>query len=264
MSTHLVPAAPVGMRVTPSTDHWIIAIMALFCVGALIYGVVHLRQSGRPVVLLLWLSGGAMMIFEPLVDTVGGCWFPANAERAFTLWGRPMPIWLCLAYFFYFGIGVSVGWVLMKRGMTPKQLWVFFVVAMLGDFAFENILLIWDPYTYYGAQPLWLSTGFALWWAPVNAMIVMAASAVICRFDAYFTGARTLVIVPAVVSISAAVNAVTGWPSWMSINSGFGDVPRTLSGLATFALAAWLMSLVVKAVAVPARAEAQSRALAAA
>jgi hypothetical protein len=192
-----------------------------------------------------------MMAMEAFVDTVGCCWFPrGHSWVVFTAFGRPIPVWLCLAYFFYFGILGGVFWTYMKRGIRPAGVWALFAVGVVGDAIFEMILLHFHTYIYYGGQPLRV-LHFPFWWAPVNSLIVVVVAGVVARFDDYLTGRRALLIVPIAVSASAAVNAVAGWPSWLVINSKMPWFPRQLGGLLTFVIAAWIVSLIVKLVPRP-------------
>ena len=39
-----------------------------------------------------------------------------DLARVFTLWDRPMPVWLCLTYFVYFGVGGGLTWLVLRRG----------------------------------------------------------------------------------------------------------------------------------------------------
>lgn len=232
----LVPQPPLDMMVDKQAELWITLSLGAIAFAALLYSLWHWRRSGRPVFLLLYIAGGAMMVFEPLVDTVGGCWFPTNSWTAFHGYGRPIPVWLCLAYFFYFGIGVGVIWTQMRTGITRRQLWATFIFTMLGDLVFEQVLLMFDPYVYYGGQPLLLGK-FPLWWMAVNGLIPVVAAAVIYKFEDMLVGWRLVYIVPIVVTASAATNAAAGWPAWFVINTDVGPVVTQLGGLATFALA---------------------------
>lgn len=45
----------------------------------MLYALYHWWRTGRPVVLLLFVTGGLTMIFEPMVDTVGACWLPKDS-----------------------------------------------------------------------------------------------------------------------------------------------------------------------------------------
>ena len=243
----LIPQPPFDSVIDPTTQRWVTGCVFAVALIALAYSLVQWRRSGKPVFLLLFCGGGAMMAFEPLIDTVGACWFPeVNSWIAFRAYGRPLPAWLCLTYFFYFGIGVGLTWQFMRSGRGRNQLWGLFAVGMVADFILEVILMHFNVYIYYGWQPLILLK-FPLWWAPVNSLIVMVCGAVVYRFEDYLTrGWRVLQIVPITLSVSAAINTMAGWPSWLVINTDLGPVATQMGGVATFALSAWFMWLVVE------------------
>jgi hypothetical protein len=231
-----LPTPPVDAAIPASVDTVVTGVMVLLTGGALMFALVHWLRTRRPTFLVLFLAGGAMMLLEPFVDTVGGCWHPANATRAFEIWGRPMPVWLCLTYFVFFGIGGGVTWLVLRNNPTPRTLWMLFAGSMIGDTVLEVTLLRFDTYVYYGNQPLVLAD-FPLWWAPTNALVDLAVAAILVRCAHAFTGARLLLAIPAAMAVSAAVNTVTGWPSWTAVNSDLGFVGTQLAGLATFAVA---------------------------
>ncbi len=249
----LIPEPPLDMLIDKNVELYITSALGAIAVSALIYCLIQWARTGRPIALLLFIGGGAMMVFEPMVDTVGGCWFPTNSWVGFEAYGRPLPVWLCLSYFFYFGIASALVWMGLRKGMTRAQIWIAFVAAMMGDLVFESALLTVDPYTYYGHQPLWLSNGFALWWMPVNALIPVVLGAVVYCFDDYFRGWRSLAIVPVALTTSAAVNASIGWPSWLVINTDYSWIVTQLGGVATFALAFTIIQVLCHFVAQDAR-----------
>jgi hypothetical protein len=246
----LTPQPPLDMAVDKAAESGITIALAGIVAVALVVSLIDWFRTGRPLVLLLMISGGAIMVFEPMVDTVGACWFPSNSWTAFTAWGRPLPVWLCLAYFFYFGIGTSAIWNALRKGLTQRQIWLVFCGAMLGDLIFETVLLTMNPYVYYGYQPLLLGK-FPLWWMAVNAAIPLVLAALIYHFDSYFRGWRTLAVIPLALSTSAAVNAVVGWPSWLVINTDVGWALTQVGGLVTFAAACAVVKLVGAVVARP-------------
>ncbi len=256
----LLPPPPFGASVDPSVQFWVTGITALAAILGLAYTFADWRRSGRPTFLLLFLSGGLMMVVEPMIDTVGGCWFPATAWTAFKAYGRPIPLWLCLVYFVYFGIGVGVTWRLMRKGLSQGQLWGLYGGAILADFILEAVLLQFKPYMYYGPQPL-VFFKFPLWWAAVNALTTMAAAAVVLRCEAFLMrGWRQLQIIPLVLTVSVAVNAAVGWPSWLVINTPVPPLVIQLGGLASFGLSAWFMWIVVQNTILRATAKAGPRA----
>lgn len=245
----LVPQPPLDMMVDKAVELPIMLVLASIAAGGVLVALMHWARTRRPVMLLLFGAGTAMMVFEPLVDTVGGCWFPTNSYIAFEAYGRPMPVWLCLAYSFYFGIASAAIWMLLRRGLTRGQVQMAFVGLMIGDLAFESVLLIWKPYAYYGHQPLLLDNGFALWWAPVNALVPIVLGAIVYAFDDWFRGVRALAIVPIGLMTSAAVNASVGWPSWMAVNTDLGWIATQACGVTTFVLAAAVVRVVAHFVA---------------
>jgi hypothetical protein len=123
-----------------------------------------------------------------------------------------------------------------------------FLAGIVGDFVLEATLLHFDTYVYYGWQPL-VVLKFPLWWGPVNSLITMIAGAVILRFERVLTtGWRQLLIIPVALTISAAGNTIAGWPSWLVINTNVGFLWTQVGGVATFALSAWFMWMVIEVV----------------
>lgn len=245
----LLPPPPFAAAVSYPVELTVTLLFAATALAALVYAVMDWRRSGKPSFLLMFIAGGAMFIVEPMIDTVGGCWFPANSFVAFTAYGRPMPVWLCLTYFFYFGIGVGLVWRMMNRGLTATQLWRFYFGAIAADVAEEILLLHFKVYMYYGPQPLEV-LNFPLWWCAVNGLTTMAAAAVVFRYQDYLmTGWRQLQVIPVVLTVSTAVNCMVGWPSWMAINTPVNPALTQFAGVGSFCLSLWFMSLVVKAVA---------------
>lgn len=240
-----VPQPPVHTAIDPVLQVWVTGAVGAVAVLTLLFSVVHWRRSGSPLFLLLFVSGGACMLLEPMVDFVAACWHPQiNQWTVFTAFGRPMPLWLCLCYFVYFGLGSGLIGQAMARGASRTAIWSVFVLGMVADTILEIVLLNLDVYYYYGYQPLVVAQ-FPLWAAPQNSVIAVAAAAVAFRSLPHLPGWRVVLIVPLTVSVSAAVNCAVGWPSWLVINTPMPWVLTQLGGVATFALAAWLMTGIV-------------------
>ena len=245
------PLPPTMLTADPSVDRVVMGVMAALMLAALTFAIVDLLRSGRPVVLMLFIAGGCMMVMEPMVDTVAGCWFAANSLRAYVGWGRPIPIWVCLTYFVYFGVGSALIWMMMRRGASVRHIWLFYAGEILADVVLETVLLGKGIYTYYGHQPLMLA-GFPLWWAAVNALVSMMAALATYEIARRVDGWRLLLIVPATLCASAAANAAAGWPSWFVINSDVGPVWTQIGGLASVAIAFSIVQLIARYVAAPA------------
>lgn len=245
----MVPTPP-NVPLPVGGDIPVTIVMSTLVLIAFSFAVIHWLKSGRPVVMLMFLAGGCMCLLEPMVDTVGGCWFPSTSMIAYWGWGRPLPVWLCLTYFAYFGVGAAVIWIAMKRGVSRRTIWLIFLGEMITDFVLETILLQFDLYTYYGHQPLMVGS-FPLWWAAVNALITVTAATVVFYMARFLKGWGLLAIVPALLSTSAAVNAAAGWPSWFVVNTDVGPILTQVGGLATFALACGIVHTITLLVAKP-------------
>jgi len=237
-----VPVPPYDATVSDTVETTVTTVMASLACGALVFALVYWWRTGRPTVLALFFAGGAMMLLEPFVDVVGGCWHPNDLARVFTLWDRPMPVWLCLTYFVYFGVGGGLSWIVLRRGMSSGLLWGLFISSAVGDAVMEMILMHWNTYLYYGAQPLVLLK-FPLWWAPVNSLVDVAVAVAIVRYENALRGPRAVLIIPLAMAISAAINTVAGFPSWTAINSNIDGIGGALLGLATFAISAVIVRL---------------------
>jgi len=48
------------------------------------------------------------------------------------------------------------------------------------------------------------------------------------------------------LTVSIAVNAGVGWPSWLVINTPVPPLFTELGGLASFGLSAWFMGIIVR------------------
>jgi len=240
----LIPAAPIAGLIDSGREGWVMVIMGAAAALTLLASLLDWWRSGQPVALMMFLAGGCAVLHEPLVDLVGGCWHYANARIVYVAYGRPMPLWLCIAYFFYVGIGLSTVWRVLRRGVAPRQIWLLYAGAMLADCIMEVTLLNLDIYAYYGHQPLVLAK-FPLWWAPVNAGYIVVTAALIYRLDAFLRGWRTVAIIPISLTVAAAFNAAAGWPAWLVINSDLGPLATQLGGLLTVGIAFVLMNMTV-------------------
>jgi hypothetical protein len=246
-----LPTPPLHATVGDGAQSAVTIVWAVLAFLTLLFALRHWRTSGRPTFLLLYLAGGLLVFFEPMVDTVGAVWFPTDSTVVFRAYNRVLPVWVLENYFCYFGIGVGATWIALREHITPRRLWTLFVLFIACDCGMETILLhLPTIYIYYGHQPLTLDR-FPLWWAPVNSLIIIATALAIRQFDTTLRGARQLLIVPIAWTCSAACNAAAGWPSWLVINSHVGPLLRALGGIATYAAAGWILTILTQITPAP-------------
>lgn len=256
----LTPQPPLDVLVDPAVNLNVTIVIGLLAALGFAWALFDWRRTKKPFAVILFAAGGCMMLMEPMVDTVGACWFPKNSWVGYEAWGRILPVWLCICYLMYFGVGVAVNWKLFQRGLTRGQVWTLFWVTALADTVLEETLMHFGAYYYYGYQPLILIK-FPLAWAPVNSLITMVSAAVAFHFQDYFArGWRQFMLIPAMVSTSAAVNCMAGWPAWLVINTALPGWMTQAGGLVTCALCGWFMWMVVNVVAQESRATVGTRA----
>jgi len=246
MQNSLLLQPPLGATVDPRVEFWVTLINVIVGLAWLGYAIVEWRRTGRTTFLLLVLGGAAMCIIEPFIDTVGACWFPQNAPAAFKFYGRPMPYWLIFSYLNYFGVGTAVIWRMMRAGMSRGKLWGLYAGMFIADVILEAVLLPFNSYLYYGSQPL-VILHFPIWWAAINSCTPIMLAAAVTRYEAYFSHSwRQLAIIPLSLTITMAVNAAVGWPSWLVINTPVSGLITQIGGLTSIALSIWLTAFIVK------------------
>lgn len=248
MATPLIPYPPVDLAGDAHVDAVVTLVMAALFVCALGYAFYSLARTGRPVVLLMLIGGGCMMLMEPMVDTTAGVWFASSSRMFLHGWGRSIPLWVCLTYFVYFGVGSAILWQLMEKGITARQIWMIYLGEIAADVLLETIVLGTGIYTYYGDQPL-LMGRFPFWWAAVNALISLSSAFAVRQIAGRWEGWRQIGIVPVMLCASAGANAAAGWPAWFVINSGLGPMWTQIGGVASVAIALSCVALIAGRVA---------------
>ncbi|MHB8694698.1 MAG: hypothetical protein ACYDHH_25975 [Solirubrobacteraceae bacterium] len=248
-ASSLLPPAPVNSVANGSVVDGVTVFMIVLASLTIIYALVDWRRTGSMTVLILAIAGGMMCVFEPALDSVAGVWFSQHGSPIiFTLYGRGIPAWVPPLYVCFFGAGVTATIAAIRNSPTRERLWLLFGLFMIANVALEIPLLNIDHvYTYYANQPLRVLK-FPLWMPPVNSFITLLTAVVLYRFEDELRGWRVLQIIPIALTCNAIGNTAPGWPSWLMIDSNLGQVPTQLGGVASYALALWLMSFLVRVV----------------
>jgi hypothetical protein len=206
----------------------------------------YARRHATAVPLLLLAGGGFAALIEPIVDRNALVWFPAEGQwSVYTAYGVPQPLWLVMAYFWFFGGQALVVWALMRSGWAGRRVWWMFAGIVGVDVILEHAGLWTDLFFYFGPQPFDL-TGFPLWAGAVNASIPIVMATVVMLVESRLPGRRLLLVVPLFPAVQAAVNAWTQWPLWDTLNSETTSAVVWAGGAATIGfavLAVYLCSL---------------------
>lgn len=202
----------------------ILAVTLFFVVCA----VTAQRRTGSPFYLLLFVGGAAAVFNEPIADLLGHCWHPAINIPAFTTFGRPIPLWVVLAYPpIYGGWTALVLWLLHRR-FTRNTVWLGAGILFAIDAVAEIIWLRFELYTYYGYQPFRIG-GFPVFWVLINGSACVAMAVVLARFPRWFSGWKAWFIVP-MVPFAQFFGLALGIPAFSLINTN-------LEGIAVWAAA---------------------------
>ena len=242
-----VPELPANIDPVPETAQ------ALFTFGQigpiLIFFWLAHKYSKQYGTLLPWcfLVGGLLMCMnEPLVDHNGRVWFHVDGQwNAFVDYGVHLPVWLVLAYIWFFGGRAMVIWHLMEKGAANDPRWIYkhWGLVFVIDAILENIALYIGLFLYYGEQPLQFGK-FPLWWGAINSATPIVLAAVVVVLRPHLTGWKVLWVIPLAPAVAAAVNASLGWITWNAINKT--ELPVAVvwaAGCVTVAMSLMLLHL---------------------
>lgn len=241
------PQPPAGM-VMPQTPQLIFLVFVHIPFVVLLALAVRAYVKDRSVAPLFFLAGGAFAtVFEPIVDVLGLCFFPREAQWVgLEILGRPVPVFMWAVYSWFIGGQAFLLWQAMRRGiLTRRRLWQFWGIAWVVNAALELPGLLMHVYTYYGAQPFEVF-GFPLWWPAINATMPIAAAFAAHQLWPHLTGWRVLAIVPLVPMADGLINGAIGWPVWATLNTNVGYPGTYPAAMVTFALAAFTVWIITR------------------
>lgn len=225
--------------------------MTIVGLSGVALGIHRWARTGTPLPLLVALSGALICIPEVFYDVIGGVYFPWSATeplgQAYQILGRHMPWWIVAGWFGYGAFNFFM-FTLLSAKPTTKTLWLMLGGAAVGDVVFEEILLSFNVYHYYGNQPLVLISQLPWWWIPCNSIGVFLAAALAYRFQDFLRGWRSLlmlVITP--LSVTTVYGAIA-LPSWIAVNGNYGWLATQLLGLATLVLGVVVFGLILELV----------------
>ncbi|MDX6231825.1 MAG: hypothetical protein QOH68_793 [Nocardioidaceae bacterium] len=229
------------------------ASIAMCCIGlvGVALGVREYLQTKSILPLAVALSAAMIVFPEVFYDVIGAVYFPwSETERfgeVFTILGRTMPVWIIMGWFGY-GVFCYGSYYLFTKRLSTRVLWYAWGAAIAGDVVFEEVLLKFDVYHYYGNQPLVLISELPWWWIPCNSVGVILAAALMYRFRSTLQGWRALA---AFLITPMSVTAVYGFialPSWIAVNGDLPWLPTQLLGLLTCGLGVAVFMGVLKLV----------------
>jgi hypothetical protein len=195
----------------------------------------HLAWRERDLIPVVVCVGGLVAVLnEPIYDLLGQLVYAHNQPILFTSFGnREIPILLIPAYVVWVsGLGLVFAQV-MKRGATPRLLWIMagcsFLSVVTGELA-GNSSHLW---TYYGQAPAKF-----LVVAPQMAPVPLVSGYLIHHFRTRLRGPGVLLFLAVPGMALAATYAATSWPIYLALNSDVPVLWNWVAAAATLALCA--------------------------
>lgn len=226
-------------------------VMTLIGLSGVGLGVYYFVRNRSVLLLMVALSTALICLPEVFFDVMGGVYFPwSDSEalgHAYTIIGREMPWWIVAGWFGY-GSFAAVEYLMLAARPTTRSLWLMFGASLVGDVVFEEVLLKFDTYHYYGNQPLVLLWELPWWWIACNPTGVFLAAALAYRYRDRLQGVKSLamlVITP--LCVGTAYGAVA-LPSWIAVNGDYYWLVRDLLGLMTLGLGIVFFALTLRLV----------------
>ncbi|HTK66947.1 MAG TPA: hypothetical protein VL595_31530 [Pseudonocardia sp.] len=242
-----IPGAPVDMAVSASMEAAftiVCGLPAILVLALTARAMIRDRNFVMPVFLLGGIIG---MFVEPILDYMGGVWWPFEGSwEAFNLLGVNVPLLVVLVYPWLLGGQGYWAYRSFEMGITTRGLWQLVAIFAVNDIVLETIgIKLLGVYGYFGTQPLnfW---GLPLWYVPCNAIGPVVAGALAYVLRHRLTGIRRLAAAPLFPIGYLGTYAAIGFPVWISLNSGWPMATATAAGLATFGLGYLLVLLVAE------------------
>jgi hypothetical protein len=245
-----LPIPPMHAVPDPDVIRWITISYIVLVSGAVAYALMNIRKAEGRIICLALAAGAVASLSEPILDLLGAAWYPiVGIPVAFELMGRPIPIWIILAYTVFFGFVGSFTILSFRRGITQRQVWLLFLVPIVLDIVQQELFLHLKVLIYYGNQPLILLWKFPFWWAPCDSFGDMLAAAVFYHLLPYFKGVRRLLLVVIYPIVDFIGYAAVGLAGFNAVNSQLPTWLNQSCGALSWVLVIPLVHLIAKSVA---------------
>ncbi|NMH98256.1 hypothetical protein [Pseudonocardia acidicola] len=213
------PPIPYGLTPAPSASNIVMIIFGVLALGLIVEAVRDWRRRGQPLMLVLVVAAVVTNLDEGIADHLGFVWYSDIDQDVWYRSFVPMPLWMVPAYIVFFAGLTTVVMRSIDARVTRKSFVLTAVVCWAVNLAIEVPLMSTGVYTYYGDNQPFSVNGFPLYWLVLNATGPLIAAAVLCRFRAFFTGARLLLVIPLLPMCYAASLGAIGFPIFNLLHS---------------------------------------------
>ena len=204
------------------------------------------RRTGSATYLLLIAGSVFCTMNEPWLDIPAKIWHARSDNFPLLIeFGRPMPLWVPLAYMLFFGALPAILLMALRRGAGYRNVWISVACFWLLNAVVE--LGLTGPgkmYTYYGYQPF--AVGH---WSPdqlvTNGAGIVGIVYVLTKAPKLFQGKRSLLVVPLVPATQIAALGV-GIPGFWVINMDVAHVWQWIGMGATLVLGVFVIDSMLR------------------
>jgi hypothetical protein len=238
-------AAPFNLRMSHGWQE-IYTVALVVPLALLVAYALQIWARDKDVAPLALLIGGAgCVVWEPIVDVLGRCWYPQFGQvHLFETFGRPIPLYVLFGYAWFMGGLTIVAYrVIQAKGF--RALWRLYPLLIVIEAPFELLAVHTHVYVYYGQQPLSISS-WPIWWGFVNTSIPICAAVLLTCFRPKLAGWSVLLVIPMLPMLDGAGNAASGWPVWTILHSSVPAAERQIAGVLTCLLGVLVVAAMVQ------------------
>jgi len=174
-----------------------IIIGAVLVAIAFAYTVYVARKDKVLYPYFLFFGAGLSGLTEPILDVLGISTQPEIHQiTAYVLFGRKIPMYLAICYFYYFPIPIL--WLVRRlaAGMNTRQWWRFFLGLSIFTTVFDIPGIQQGLWRYYGPmQPPGLFGFPAWWWFGQSSSICLTAMVIHLLRHTILTEARSILLI---------------------------------------------------------------------
>lgn len=208
------PTIPLEELMPGTAQTVLIVAMALAAAASLVYATRESRRRRDLVPLFLVLGAAISIYYEALGDALVKVYYTERGQETWIhSFGRDIPAFIGLLYFWYLPAGAYVLLRRAKRGITARQWWTSWLGFLAFAIVFEMLVLTVGGTTwiYHGPQAFMvLDVPIGTPFTYVSFDVAIAAG--VCALAHFLPRRRQWLIVPAVPMLMAASHAATSLP----------------------------------------------------
>lgn len=241
MLPNQIPVPPVDMVMSPHYN-LILGLSVLLLSAVVVWAIIESRRTRRALPLLILAGAALMSLQECIFDVMVTVWWPETGHTPlYRMFNRSVPIWMLMAYPWYYGSIAILVYKRIREGLTTGGLWKLYAYGWLGNFLVEIPALQfpelgWGHLYVYLAESPFKVFGFPLWMAMTNALTPLFMGALVAAYDDILVGARSLITVVLVPMAMGASQLAAGWPIFLALNSDASFEVKQLATVITLAL----------------------------